>query len=98
MFLMKKILIALVLSLALLLPAAVNAQTIGDKPILYVREGCPHCAKVKAFLSKYNLTDSLEIKETFNNPANTAEMESWFKKLNVTDPNEKGVPFLVIDD
>jgi glutaredoxin len=80
------------------LPLNVNAQTVGDKPLLYVREGCSHCAKVKAFLDKYNLNDKVKILETFNNEANTKELDSWFVKLNVTDPNEKGVPFLVVDD
>src|SRR5688572_8328084 len=97
-YVMKKFLIALVLAFALIFPLSVNAQPIGDKPILSVREGCPHCAKVKAFLDKNNLTSTLEIKETFNNEANSKEMESWFTKLHVTDPNQNGVPFLILDD
>lgn len=84
--------------MSLLFPMFVNAQEVGDKPILFVRKGCPHCAKVEAFLDKYNLRENVEFKETFNNEANTKEMGDWFTKLNVTDPNQRGVPFLVVDD
>lgn len=74
------------------------AQEIKDKPLLYVRKGCPHCAKVEAFLNKYNLNDKVEKIETFNNEEKAKELDSWFKKLNVTDSNQMGVPFLVVDE
>lgn len=97
---MKKLFVYLiaVLSLTLFLPSFANAQEVGDKPLLYVRQGCPHCAKVEAFLDKYNLNDTVKMIETYNNEANTNELNSWFTKLNVTDPNQQGVPFLVVDD
>ncbi len=95
---MKKILIALVLSFALLFPLTVKAQEVGDKPLLFVRKGCSHCAKVDAFLIKYNLQDKVKKLETLNNEENTKQLNSWFTKLKVTDPNQQGVPFLVIDD
>lgn len=98
---MKKILIAIVLFLGLstLSFAQTDITTTQDtKLVLYVREGCVHCAKVKAFLTKYNLEDQVKIVETYNQPDNQKELESWFTKLNVTDPNQMGVPFLVIND
>lgn len=95
---MKKILIALVLAFVFVFPLTVSAQEVGDKPLLYVRKGCPHCAKVEAFLIKYNLEDKVEKIETLNNEEKTKELNSWFTKLNVTDPNQQGVPFFVIDE
>jgi hypothetical protein len=35
-----------------------------DKPILFVKEGCSHCAQVEDFLSKNNLTDKFRIVDT----------------------------------
>lgn len=94
---MKKILFTLLI--IFLFPFVANAQsTVGDKPILYVREGCPHCEKVDAFLEKNNLKNFVIRNETFNNEEKQKELEAWFVKLNVTDVNQKGVPFLVIDD
>lgn len=93
---MKNLIISLILLLTI--PFTVFAQEVGDKPILYVREGCVHCAKVDAFLEKNNLKDTVVIKETFNNEANQKELGEWFTKLNVTDPNQQGVPFLVVDE
>jgi glutaredoxin len=95
---MKKILVALVLAFVFLFPLTVSAQEVGDKPLLYVRKGCSHCAKVDAFLIKYNLEDKVQKIETLNNEENTKQLNSWFTKLNVTDTNQQGVPFLVIDD
>lgn len=95
---MKKLLVVLVLAFVLMFPVVVSAQEVGDKPLLYVRKGCPHCAKVEVFLTKYNLEDKVIKIETLNNEEKTKELNAWFTKLNVTDPNQQGVPFFVIDD
>lgn len=99
---MKKILLSLAIFLCFSFVSfaqesdALPVELNDNKPLLYVRQGCSHCAKVDAFLEKYNLEDQVLRLETYNEPENQKALEEWFKTLNVTDPNQQGVPFLVI--
>jgi glutaredoxin len=70
---------------------------VGDKPILFVREGCPHCAKVDSFMNEYSLTDQVERVETLNNNEEIALMEEWFDHFELP-ANQRGVPFMVVDN
>ncbi|MBI2356925.1 glutaredoxin family protein [Candidatus Dojkabacteria bacterium] len=64
---------------------------------LYVREGCQHCAKVKAFLNQYSLNDKVEIIETLNNQENIDKLDAEFKKYNAPQ-SDQGVPFMIVSD
>lgn len=64
---------------------------------LYVRQGCPHCAKVEQFLNTNKLTDKVNKIETFNNTENQNKLNDLFKKYNVPAANQ-GVPFLVVSE
>ncbi|MBN1618006.1 hypothetical protein JW887_01525 [Candidatus Dojkabacteria bacterium] len=65
------------------------------KYILYVQEGCPHCAKVKGFIETNGLEGDFDIRNT------TLDSTANDKFLQYTSDNEVamdeiGVPFLVI--
>lgn len=66
----------------------VNAQT---KDIIYVSEGCPHCAKVEAFVEKNNLTDKIEFRDTAQDTAYSDELNQLFDKYGTAE-EERGVP------
>jgi glutaredoxin len=74
-----------------------DAHEVLEKPILFVREGCPHCAKVDAFMEEHDLTDQVERVETYNNEENIAQMEEWFDHFAIAE-SQRGVPFMVVDD
>lgn len=95
---MKKLIIGIFLSLAILVTSINSVSAADTKYKLYIRQGCPHCAKVEAFLKDNNLEDKVQYIETLNNEANQKAMDEDFKKYGVTDPNQIGVPFLVVDD
>lgn len=90
---MKKILLALALMLLLPFSALAAEETLK----IYVREGCPHCANVKEFVTTNELDDQVEYIETFNNVDNQAEMEKWFDDLDVPAAS-RGVPFMLYND
>jgi glutaredoxin len=102
---MKKILILVIAMFMFPLAAyaqatatPISATTAAPSPVLtlYVREGCTHCAAVKAFIAKYNITDKVKTVETLNIPAAEAELNTWYDKFQVATA-DRGVPFLVID-
>lgn len=97
-----KILVAL--ALVFTMTTALNAQDTSSagpeevsKPIYFARAGCPHCAKVNAFLEKHNIASQVDKVETLNNAANIERMDKWFNHYQIPQ-NQRGVPFLVIDD
>jgi len=65
---------------------------------LFWGDGCPHCAKEKAFLSKI-MADYPNVKlntyEIYYNQSNVALMQNVAQKLDI---NTSGVPFLIIGD
>ncbi len=50
---------------------------VGDKPILFVRQGCQYCAKVDAFMEKNDLKDQVQRRETLNNNENIALLDEY---------------------
>lgn len=97
---LKKLILALVvvfLSVPMVFAQGDNGPSVGDKPILFVRQGCPHCAKVDAFMTEYNLSSQVERKETLNNQTNLDLMDDWFDHFDVAQA-QRGVPFLVVDN
>jgi glutaredoxin len=87
----KLILTIIILSLSILPTFAQDTP-----PIIYVREGCPHCAKVKEFVSANDIETEVQYIETYNNEENQALMDSEFERLNVPQAS-RGVPFMVYD-
>jgi len=68
-----------------------------DIPRIYVREDCPHCANVEAFILENNLQDSVEIIDVMKDEKKALELAEWFDKLSVKD-EQRGVPFMVADE
>lgn len=93
---MKNILLVIltIFSFFLVLSNTVYAQ---DKYTIFVTAGCPHCAKVEAFIKKYGLEDKVDFKQTYNNEVNQKGLVEAGKKYNIPD-NQLGVPFMVVDD
>ena len=101
---MKKIIILVIAMFAF--PFIAYAQGTTATPLttsvatpnltLYVRQGCPHCAAVEAFMTKYNITDKVKIVETLNVQSAITELTGWYDKFKLADA-DRGVPFLVID-
>jgi glutaredoxin len=97
----KKLLLAITLLFVSVLPVFAHKgdqeHVVDDKPVYFVRAGCPHCAKVDAFMEEYDLTDQVERVETYNDNENIALMEEWFDHFDLPEA-QRGVPFLVVDD
>ncbi|MCK9368516.1 glutaredoxin family protein [Candidatus Dojkabacteria bacterium] len=102
---MKKILILIIamfmfpfVAYAQTTAVPISAAATAPSPVLtlYVREGCTHCATVKAFISKYNITDKVTIVETLNVQTAITELNAWYDKFKLTT-TDRGVPFLVVD-
>lgn len=68
-----------------------------DKPILYVKEGCAHCAKVEAFIEDHSLGDTLEIQDVVLDD-DAAEAYTSFMEEAEVPSSQQGVPFLVYED
>lgn len=95
---MKKILILLVCFAFPFISFAQESVTSPDllDLTLYVRQGCSHCAKVEAFITKYNIVDNVVIRDTFENQGYTDELNGYFDKFKIEE-GARGVPFLVIN-
>ncbi len=98
----SKLLVALLLVFSM--TTTLNAQDTASagpeevsKPIYFARAGCPHCAKVDAFLKAHNIANQVEKVETLNNAENIERMDKWFNHFNIPQ-NQRGVPFLVVND
>ena len=94
---MKKLVFGILLALGMLITYGTTAFAADTPYKLYVRQGCPHCAAVEAFLQQNNLESHVQYIETFNNTTNQNAMEADFKAHGVTDPSQMGVPFLIVD-
>jgi glutaredoxin len=94
---MKLIKTLLILITFVLIPSGIYAQEGIDKPVIYVREGCSHCAAVESFLEKNDLLSTVEIVETYNNEENQTELDSMFDEFDIP-LNERGVPFMVYNN
>jgi glutaredoxin len=64
--------------------------------VLYVQEGCNHCAKVEEFLEENGLIDELTIRDTSVDPDASEEYVNELERLGVP-LEESGVPMLVYD-
>lgn len=76
-------------------PGTPLAQT---KYVLFVREGCPHCAKVKEFISSNNLGANVEYVETLNNPNNQERMRLEEERVGIAENQQGAVPFMAFDN
>lgn len=62
--------------------------------VLYVQEGCGHCAKVEAFIETNDLAGEIEIKDVSADPGASEEYTAFFDAAGVP-LEERGVPLLV---
>ncbi len=62
-------------------------------------DGCPHCAKVEAFLATWDKADKVKIDkfEVWKNPINAQKMAQRAATCNVSQ-SDLGVPFLFTPD
>lgn len=65
--------------------------------ILYVRQGCGHCSKVKAFISNNDLDDEVEIKDLGVDEGAVEEFNQFLDD-NEVPIEERGVPVLRYED
>ena len=63
--------------------------------VLYWGDGCPHCAKVDAFITENNVEQKVkfERKEVYNNKRNARELAKAAKQCGLPTDNI-GIPFL----
>ena len=66
--------------------------------VLYVGDGCPHCANVEKFLSDNNLTDKIALtkKEVYNNQSNADELMAKAAACGYNS-TAVGIPFLAVN-
>lgn len=70
------------------------AAPLPEGKVLYWGEGCPHCAKVDAFIQENNVEQKVQFerKEVYNNKKNALEMKKVAKQCGL--PTESiGIPF-----
>jgi glutaredoxin len=93
------LLISLVLSLAALLPGSSAAsENEATELVVYVREGCPHCADAKAFLAAQQVQrPSLKVRYRWvdREPGAARDLEALFVAGGAWPP---GVPTFVLGD
>lgn len=70
-----------------------------EKFIIYVGKGCPHCAKVEAYVTEkeYEKAFDLEYKEVYYNRDNAIEYNKEMDRLKVP-LDVRGVPLLLVGD
>jgi glutaredoxin len=73
--------------------STVAASTTNSAMILFVGEGCPHCAKVKDYVTTNKIDQKINIeeKEVWSNQDNENLMKQKATQCGITD---YGVPFL----
>ena len=73
-----------------------NAQAQAYMPELYVGTGCPHCAKVEAFLEGFSQQHpqfKLNIYDVYKSRRDAAKLMQKFSELDVPE-EQRGVPVL----
>jgi len=90
---LKKLLLISLAAFVLILPLKSLAAPTAEEIIIYVSEGCSHCANVEKFLRDNPDTQKLNItvKELRSNPENADE---FIANCSTGDPNSLGVPQL----
>ncbi len=69
-----------------------------ELPTLYVREGCSHCATVKAFMSANGIEDQVIVRDIIEDPKASEDYTS-FMEANEVPLSERGaVPVLTYDE
>jgi len=73
-----------------------SAEPFARQYIIYVGDGCPHCANVEAYVEKNDLEKFLPIvfKEVYNNRENAQEFNKVADRIGAP-MNRRGVPFMV---
>ncbi len=68
----------------------------GDDIVIYVGDGCPHCAKLEEHIedNDYDEIFDIEFKEVYHDPANAKEMGEVADHFGI-DLFDRGVPFTV---
>lgn len=67
-----------------------------DDLILYVQEGCGHCAKVEKFIEDNELGGVITIRDTIIDPGASEEYTEYLDSKEVP-VDQRGVPLLVIN-
>lgn len=91
----KRFLLTIFLLITLsFIPSKIIAQeeNAGDL-VLYVSEGCPHCANVENFIEENNLTGEIEVKDMSADHEAAAEYNLKCDKAGIA-LDERGVPLL----
>lgn len=76
----------------------IMSVSMAQEYILFYGNGCPHCAKVEAYIkdNKIGKQFDLKQKEVFYNKKNLNEFNGYLEKHNLTY-DKIGVPFLIIN-
>ena len=76
--------------------ATATALPKGDAIVIYVGDGCPHCAKVEAYVDEQGYAEifNLEFKEVYHDSDNAKKMGEVADYFGL-ELTERGVPFLV---
>lgn len=90
----QKLLFVAVLCGSFLLSLASQAFAEG-KYVIYVQDGCVHCANVEEFVNKFKLNDIIEYRNIRRSSQADAEMAALFAKYNKTD--QAGTPAMEVD-
>ena len=90
------LIIALFTFIVFLRPSFVLGST-ANNGILYYGAGCPHCAKVEAFIEKNGPKDKIIEKEIYHHPDNAKEFNRICNQKGISLIN-RGVPFLYVND
>lgn len=67
-----------------------------DVMTLYVKEGCPHCAKVEQYIQDNSLESHFNIRNVTTDSGADQEFTAFMEASNVPEMSQ-GVPFLVYD-
>jgi glutaredoxin len=103
---LKLALPVLILSVGFFIPVRVFAEAeeeVGSSGvdtsglILFVREGCPHCANVEKFLDDNGLTSEVQILDVEADPANAALYTQLSNDAGMSLEEQGGVPLLFDD-
>ena len=78
--------------------AALAYYAFQPRFVLYVGDGCPHCAIVEEYMKNNSISTKLPItiKEVWHNQVNNVELGRKAVACGL-DPNKVGIPMLVVD-
>lgn len=91
---MKNLVQVFLTALLLYCFAFVPATHAEDGMVLYVKEGCSHCAKVEAFIEEHSLGDTLTIRDIVLDAEASEEYTAFMDEQDVPLEERGAVPVL----